>query len=702
MKRKTMSQAALLIGVALIGVRTIAATLYWDADGDPSNNNLDGTGLGASGLGTTGSWHSANCWWDGVSTTNQAWIANSDAVFAGLKGRIQLGADVTASSLQFNVVGYIIDVCPTAGANIGGNHLTANGVGGENAEILNSSVFGTSAIRTFTLNIASGTTSWDGRIYSGRLGFTKGGAGTLTSTNRIGVTSAWGQPGFNVTGGRLNLIGNAGCNSDGCGFGVGSGAVLDAGDNAFSARSWTVSYGGTLTTTGSGASITHSSSFDRGAAWGLLSGPLTVRFANNGQATSIHILAATNNSYSGGTLLNSSINGTCDVRVQADSATGSGRVRIENPGASNTSKISFQSPAPSIGSLESSSIGVKQVFLGCSAVTLASGSLKATWTSGQNTLTVTASPSANYTSVLAVGQVVTSAAGNGIPPGATITEITSQTTFKISTNATVTKASGVAIGVTANNTTLSVGALDRASDSFGGVITQALGTVGSVTKIGTGTWTLSGTNTYNGTTRIENGTLSLVKKSGFVSGTLKYTSVSNSAVITITTGSSSLLAPGQVVSGANIPANAVVSLIDGSLVTLTVPATAAGTTKDLTAYAMDGSLASGDIDVLGGTLNGSGTIGFRLDSTTDGIIMTSGALDLTSLAINFTGTPTEKIYTLVDYSAGGSATFATNPSTADSFASATNIPAYYKIRHDTTAKLVTLQAIPRPTMILFF
>lgn len=626
-------RAATLAALLLQGIAaTRAATLYWDADGDASDNNVDGTGLGSVGLGTTGTWHTASAWWDGVSATNQNWVASSDAVFAGTKGRVQLAADVTAASLQFNVAGYLIDVCPTAGANIGGYNLTANGIGGEIAELLNSSVFTTAANRTFTLNIASGTTSWNGKIYSGRLGFTKGGAGTLTSTNRIGVVSTWGQPGFNVNGGRLNLIGNAGCNSDGCNFGVGNGAILDAGDNAFSARNWTVSYGGTLTTTGGGASITHNSSFDRGAAWGVLSGPLMVRFAHNGASGSIHILAATNNTYTGGTLLNSATAGTCDVRVQADSASGTGRVRLENSAAGNTSKLGFQSAAPTLGSLESANAGVKQVVLGTTGATLASATFKARWTSGTNTVTVRVAPWGVTTYNLAVGQAVAAAAGNGIPVGSVITEVLDATTFRISQNATVTKSSDTAMDLASVSTTLTVGSLSQSADTFGGAIGQASGTIGSVTKVGTGVWTLSGANTYTGATRVVNGTLRVTH------------------------------------------------------------ATA--------------GLAACKVQVAGGTFagpasSGTGVVKFNLGATPDsGIVMTSGALDLSRVGLDFVGTATEDSYTLVDYSAGGTFTGATNLDTANSFASAANVPDGYKFAHDTTAKTVTLFLPPAGTVLL--
>ncbi|HET6409573.1 MAG TPA: autotransporter-associated beta strand repeat-containing protein [Chthoniobacteraceae bacterium] len=66
----------------------------------------------------------------------------------------------------------------------------------------------------------------------------------------------------------------------------------------------------------------------------------------------------------------------------------------------------------------------------------------------------------------------------------------------------------IVLGNTAGpvNTTLTVGS-NNSSSTFAGVIAQAPGAVGSLTKVGTGTLTLSGANTYTGNTAINGGSI---------------------------------------------------------------------------------------------------------------------------------------------------------------------------------------------------
>ncbi len=187
------------------------------------------------------------------------------------------------------------------------------------------------------------------------------------------------------------------------------------------------------------------------------------------------------------------------------------------------------------------------------------------------------------------------------------------------------------LGKTGIDTTLTVGTLAE-DTAFAGTISEVAGQIGSLTKVGDGTLTLSGANTYTGTTRVEGGTLRVTH------------------------------------------------------------ATA--------------GLAACRVQVAGGTFagpasSGTGTVAFNLDAATpEGIVMTSGALELTRLAVSFSGTPNQKSYTLVDYSAGGTFTGAANPGTANTFAAAGNVPDGYKWLHDTAAKKVLLFLPPSGTVWL--
>lgn len=189
----------------------------------------------------------------------------------------------------------------------------------------------------------------------------------------------------------------------------------------------------------------------------------------------------------------------------------------------------------------------------------------------------------------------------------------------------------VNLGNTGVDTTATIGALGT-STAFDGSIRDFSGRTGSITKIGAGTLTLSGANTYTGTTRVENGTLRVT-------------------------------------------------------------------------HATSG-LAACKVQVAGGTFagpesSGTGVVKFNLGATPDsGIVMTSGELNLLRVGLDFVGTATLDSYTLVDYSAGGTFVGATNMETANSFASATNVPEGYKWSHDTVGKRITLFLPPKGTVIL--
>ena len=112
----------------------------------------------------------------------------------------------------------------------------------------------------------------------------------------------------------------------------------------------------------------------------------------------------------------------------------------------------------------------------------------------------------------------------------------------------------------------------------------------------------------------------------------------------------------------------------------------------------NGALANANVTVGGGTFTGSGWLNYRMGTTADVITLTSGTLNVSNMNIRFTGTPTLKTYTVVDYSAGG--TFLTYRTT-NVFASATNVPSGYKWVRDDSAKKVYLLTPPTGTAVLF-
>jgi len=606
MTTKHNNKAIIITGITLLSFRAMAGTLYWDGDGDPTGNNVDGTGLGGPG-----SWSGAGRWWNGLDATNQNWVAGSDAVFSRIGGTVVVGppdgtagTTTSAGNIHFAATGYTLHM----GTHTSANELSATSLSGSAATITSA---GTGANGRFVLANPAAVT-WNGTISSGYFG--KTGAGTLNFTGTINVPGTYGSMSFQ--GGTNNITGTTVLGGPGF-YTSNLGTVVNLNNNSAGNRVVSIGYGSEVTTAGS-ARLKQTSQYDTLTSYGLLSGTLGLEFADNGSAT-FNVYGA--NSYSGGTYFTSTRNGTFTLNVHHDTALGSGRVAMTSNTSGQNAIVKLLSPTPAIGSLESSGNGTKSVVVG-NAV---SSGLQGKWTSGANLITLSAANAYQ----LAVGQTIPGSAANGLPANAVITEIKGDTTFLISVNATITKSANTSFTAAAVNATLTVGALNRTSDTFGGAISQALGTTGSVTKVGTGEWILSGANTYTGTTRVENGKLTLT-----------------------------------------------------------------------------GSLGSGKVQVAGGTFeggtSGTRTIAFNLGSSPDSMVLTSGTLDISNINLSFAGTATEKIYTLVDYSAGGTFAGASNVATADSFASAANIPANYKIRHDTTSKLVTLQFISPATMITIF
>jgi len=191
--------------------------------------------------------------------------------------------------------------------------------------------------------------------------------------------------------------------------------------------------------------------------------------------------------------------------------------------------------------------------------------------------------------------------------------------------------------------TISVGALGL-NDTFSGIIANGSGTV-ALTKVGNGTMTLSGNNSYSGGTTISagkvnatNATSSLgsgaVAVSGGTSATLGGTGTITGAV---TVTSSSHLAPGTVTTASNFGSVGTLTLSSASGLTLT----AANLDFDLSTSGASGNdkIALGANALTFSTLsfNFSGT---TLDTTTPyTLISTTGSLtsgDVTTITSDFT------------------------------------------------------------------
>ncbi|MDB5324222.1 MAG: hypothetical protein JWN40_5853 [Phycisphaerales bacterium] len=163
--------------------------------------------------------------------------------------------------------------------------------------------------------------------------------------------------------------------------------------------------------------------------------------------------------------------------------------------------------------------------------------------------------------------------------------------------------------LTGTAATLTVGDNDQSSafdgniqDNQGGTLT---GTI-ALTKIGAGTLTLAGANTYSGGTIVNKGIL-LANGAAVPAATLNATTTAASAVVNGLASTAGLLV-GQPVSGTGIPIGAVITVINtANQVTLSANATVAGT-PDLT-FAAVSALGKGNVSVASGAgFGGVGTL----------------------------------------------------------------------------------------------
>ena len=177
------------------------------------------------------------------------------------------------------------------------------------------------------------------------------------------------------------------------------------------------------------------------------------------------------------------------------------------------------------------------------------------------TVTVTGSQAAGKLTTLNDGKVIIGS-GNSLTINANVSmasvstgsaltlESGSTLTLKFGTIASLNGTSAT-IAVSGSNNTLTVG--DSTNSTFSGAIT---GTGAKLTKAGSGTLTLTGTNTYSGATTVSNGILnteSLASTTGIVlgdtgtAGRLNYTGgvASSAAGITVSAGGGSLYSAGS-------------------------------------------------------------------------------------------------------------------------------------------------------------
>ena len=530
--------ASFVSAICLSVISAHAASLFWD--GNDTTANADG------GVGT---WDVTATNWDALATggSNSAWTnANNDtAVFAGTAGTVSLGAPITVGGLQFDTAGYLVQT----------NTLTF----GASGNIV------TNADATINSSIAATT----------GLTITKTGSGILTLGGNNTYAAATTISAGTLKAGSITAL------SANSAYSVGAGAFLDLGSFNNTIKSLSTATGTVTNSTGN-ATLTIST---MAATAQLFTGSLALKFSPNQINSSI--LTNTANTFSGGITIGNAVsndrfllsgitigsgtpgsltngvwgtgavtlgvtatdraqimftsNSTVNNAIVVNSAVGNtdaaGALRVDGSGNVIAGAINANLAAANFrnGGGGAGGINVTGAISGNSGLTLLAGN-------GTGTLNVTLTSAANAntyagdTTISSVKETLTLGASNQLSNGAGKGNlIVTGGNFKMNGfSETINGLSGTGIvdGVSGTST-LTVGDNDAtgAANTFSGVIKNTAGTL-ALTKIGTGTLTLSGNNTYAGATTISFGTL----KAGSITGLSASSATSVAAGATLDLG----------------------------------------------------------------------------------------------------------------------------------------------------------------------
>jgi len=635
------------VAALLAATPTIAASLTWDL--------TPGTvGPGDSLItGGTGTWDTTTGFWtvDG-GVTDQAWNnANLDqAIFGGTAGTVTLGAAITANALTFNSSGYVIT----------GNTLTLAGttptitIASGQADTIQSILAGTGGLVVAgggNLTLTSFNTYTGGTTVNGgstlTLGTANSGTGTIRGTLTINAASTVvlsGVDALGYTGNYVNLVN------------VNGGTIDNAtnGNNAYATNF--VLTGGAMTSTGGGRY-----NFDAANNFGIttlasstsstISAPILIRtgtlvfnvaagtvsggadlavtgvisqsgtngITKNGNGVMSMGAAAT---YTGGTTINAGI-------LDLVAGPGGGTGVIRGAATVNAGAILRLSFADAVGYNN----GVSVQTLNISGGTVNVNSTGNQTFSNMN-LTLT-------------GGSLTGIAGSNID---IFTNTATNTTINSAQSANPSIISVPTLGLRQNDTIFNIAdgtaAVDLRIDS---VLTNGSANQGNhnLVKNGTGNLQFTAVNTYTGTTRVNNGTLSLNGTAVLASPTITIAAGALFDVSGLSAGSF-LLAAGQSLIAGRVSGtgNDVVGNLDGGTGTLDVAGSPTPGTLTV------GGTGNGNLTLSGGTVNfdlaNVATVGGGVNDLVKVNNLT--LTNTTNLAINkINGVLTSATYTLINY-----------------------------------------------------
>lgn len=351
------------------------------------------------------------------------------------------------------------------------------------------------------------------------------GALFIGINDTVNVTAA-----ANVTGGSPSIT--LGAITLSSGFGAGS--------TTFNPTTATLKLGAVSTSTAGAKTLVLAGTASGNAVTGAISnGTSAVSLVKSGSST----WAVSNaNTYTGGNTL---IGGTLSVAALANGGAASGigqstnaasnlvfaggTLQFTGTGASTDRLLTLGAPG---GTIDGSGAGPVN-FAAAGAAVIVIPPTAGTYAIDSTALTVTA----GSVNGLVAGQGIS---GTGIPAGTTITAV-DYVTGAVTLSAATT-AAGTATALTVTNTpvrTLTLTGTHTAStgpyNTFAGVLANAAnGNVVGVTKAGSGTWVLTGANTYTGATTVAGGTLR--------AGSLAYATLLSSAGGVVLDGTTGKLA----------------------------------------------------------------------------------------------------------------------------------------------------------------
>jgi fibronectin-binding autotransporter adhesin len=522
------------------GLGAPPALQFWDGD-VPTNFNNSAVNGGSGIWSTTGapSWSLAN------GTSNNVW-GGGFAVFQGTAGSVTIDSSVDATGLQFTSNGYVItggtlnltdpisivridDAANTAtiASVVGGaGNLTLRGAGTLILSGANTNT-GATAIEGGTLRVEGGQALSD----SAAVTITSPGRLQLGGNETIG--GLMGSGSVDLGANALTLANSS--NANYAGNISGTGGVTFAG-TASQTLSGTNSYTGATQVNSGTLRAGSTSAFGSGSSVSVASGA-TLDLA--GFNTSVGILTGAGNLTLGSAALR--VGGTNSSSTFAGVISGTGSVNHVGTGTLTLSGANSYSGGTTVsqGTLAAGAAGV----FGTGAMNVASGATldlagfnnsvgaltgAGTVALGAGTLTAnTGAAGATFAGTL-TGTGGFTMAGTGVQTLSGVNSYTGATTVNSGTlragstgalgAGAVTVASGATLDLAGFATTLQTlngtgsvaigaGALtvgaNNSSSSFAGVISGP----GSLTQTGTGTFTISGANTYTGATNVNGGTL---------------------------------------------------------------------------------------------------------------------------------------------------------------------------------------------------